>query len=507
MVTKGEGIQPDWSFHQHGAQFYSGSYGLSFVNDCIRFTAFAWGTRYQIPAESMQVLTRFILDGQQWMIRGDTFDHSAVGREVARPGKLAVQRSWINGPVSPYGAAYGLLNGVTQLADLPVPERSAFRKMAVRLQAGDKPQPPNELTGNRHFWRSDYMAHRRAGYFASVRMVSMRLQNTEVVNGEGLRSHHLADGTTFFYRTGSEYRDIFPLWDWHCVPGTTAEINEPLVARTVARRGATDFVGGVSDGLCGMAVMDFVRGPLSLRKAWFCFEEEIVCLGADLTCSSDSPVVTTVNQCWARGPIEKGDGWARHDGIGYLFPKTLPASPSPLIAAAKRTGSWADIGAGTREPITGTVFQVTFNHGIRPSGAAYAYIVVPGASVSALKSRLPNDPVRILSNTSDVQAVRHQARGILQAAFYKAGTVQGQSPGWTVAVDQPCAVSLTETREGVRLAVSHPRNLPLALAVTLDRRLSGDGCMPGDNGTTRITFDLPEGVQAGQSVVRTLRRV
>ena len=92
VVTKGEGIQPDWSFHQHGDQFYSGSYGLSFVNDCIRYTAFAWGTRYQIPPESLKTLTHFILDGQQWMIRGDTFDHSAIGREVARPGKLAVHR-------------------------------------------------------------------------------------------------------------------------------------------------------------------------------------------------------------------------------------------------------------------------------------------------------------------------------------------------------------------------------------------------------------------------------
>jgi chondroitin AC lyase len=255
-----------------------------------------------------------------------------------------------------------------------------------------------------------------------------------------------------------------------------------------------------------MAVMDFVRGPLSLRKAWFCFDDEIVCLGAGLTCSSDRPVVTTINQCWARGPLEKGEDWVRHDGIGYLFPKTLPASPSPVAVAEKRTGSWADIGAGTRDPITGNVFQLTLDHGVRPSGAAYAYIVVPGASAAALKSRLLKDPVQILSNTSEIQAVRHQARGILQAAFYVPGTVGAQTPGWRVAVDQPCALSLTETREGVRLAVSNPRNLPLAVVVTLDRRLTGNGCTSGDDGTTRIAFSLPDGAEAGQSAVRTLRR-
>jgi chondroitin AC lyase len=507
VVTKGEGIQTDWSFHQHGAQFYSGSYGLSFVNDCIRYTAFAWGTRYQIPSEAMRTLTNFILDGQQWMIRGDTFDHSAIGREVARPGKLAVQRSWINGPVSPYGAAYGLLNGIVRLAALPVPRRDEYQKMAKRLQAGNRPQPPDEIIGNRHYWCSDYMAHRREAYFASVRMFSTRLQNTEVVNGEGLQSHHLADGTTFFYRTGTEYQDLFPLWEWHRVPGTTAEQDEPLPAKTVARHGETDFVGGVSDGVDGMATMDFRRGPLSLQKAWFCFDDEIVCLGASLACSSDRRVVTTVNQCWGKGNIEKGDSWFRHDGIGYLFPKTLPASPSPIAVVEKRTGSWAGIGAGTREPITGTVFQITLDHGVRPSGAAYAYTVIPGASAADLNKRRQKDPVQIISNTADVQAVRHQVQGILQAAFYSAGTATANAPGWTLTVDQPCAVCLTETRDGVRLAVSNPRNLPLSLIVTLDRRLAGDGCTPGDNGTTRIAFTLPDGPQAGQSRVRTLRRV
>ena len=31
------------------------------------------------------------------------------------------------------------------------------------------------------------------------------------------------DGCTFVYRSGDEYRDIFPVWDWSKVPGTTAD--------------------------------------------------------------------------------------------------------------------------------------------------------------------------------------------------------------------------------------------------------------------------------------------
>ncbi len=49
LTDQGEGIQPDFSFHQHGPQFYSGAYGLFYANDVGRFIYVAWGTPFQIP--------------------------------------------------------------------------------------------------------------------------------------------------------------------------------------------------------------------------------------------------------------------------------------------------------------------------------------------------------------------------------------------------------------------------------------------------------------------------
>src|SRR5690348_17434716 len=46
-ITDSDGIQADYSFHQHGAQLYSGGYGLGFANDVGRFIALAWGTPWQ----------------------------------------------------------------------------------------------------------------------------------------------------------------------------------------------------------------------------------------------------------------------------------------------------------------------------------------------------------------------------------------------------------------------------------------------------------------------------
>ena len=36
-VSKGEGIQPDWSYHQHGSQLQFGNYGLSYLEDMLRW--------------------------------------------------------------------------------------------------------------------------------------------------------------------------------------------------------------------------------------------------------------------------------------------------------------------------------------------------------------------------------------------------------------------------------------------------------------------------------------
>lgn len=150
----GEGIQADNSFHQHGAQFYSGGYGLDYTNYAARYITYAWGTPLQISADKMQIFTSFVLDGQQWMIRGDTFDYAAVGREITRKNEAAVQHDWMRGPISGYDAAYTLANVIGYLAAQPVPQQAELHALAQRL---DDSSDASQLTGNRMFWDSDYM--------------------------------------------------------------------------------------------------------------------------------------------------------------------------------------------------------------------------------------------------------------------------------------------------------------------------------------------------------------
>ncbi len=496
---KGEGIQIDWSFHQHGPVLYNGGYGASFSSDCAQFIAYARGTRFAIPEVRLRLFENFILEGQQWMVRGPVYDYGVTGREITRANRNAAD-----------------LKRVTEILSAePGLRRSELENFNARLE-GSEAAPM--LTGNRHFWMSDFMTHHRPAYSTSARMFSTRTFNTDAyINGEGKKSHHLADGATYLFRRGDEYKDIFPVWDWQRVPGTTVEqIAAPLDPKKMHSKGKTPFVGGVSDGTYGAAAMQLERESLTARKAWFYFDEEFVCLGAGISATSDNVVLTSLNQALLNGevrvsgqitPLARGEhdlpaaNWVWHDSIGYVFPR--PARVH--IKNEAQQGSWAEIGSGSKAPISRDVFSVWLDHGTRPTDATYQYIVVPGITPQALAARVANGPsaIEILSNTPLLQAVRHRGSNGVQAVFHQAGTLSA-GRGWTVRVDQPCLVLLREVAGGIQVAVSDPHNQALEVNLQIDRAVDGEGSTSIAEGS-RLHFDLPDGAQAGSSVVRVFR--
>ena len=197
-------------------------------------------------------------------------------------------------------AAKGLIGACRDLAQLDSPRKAEFEAFAARLE---KPTPRNALVGNKHFWRADYMAHHRPESMASVRMTSPRTLQTETCHDESLLGRHLSDGLLYLYQTGDEYTGIFPVWDWKRLPGITCELTDDPPVTKNGQRGQRPFVGGVSNGQYGLAAMDFARGKLTAKKAWFFFDNEIVCLGAGLNCPTDFPVITSINQCLLKGDV------------------------------------------------------------------------------------------------------------------------------------------------------------------------------------------------------------
>jgi chondroitin AC lyase len=362
------------------------------------------------------------------------------------------------------------------MAEFPTPRQDEFRQFSARL-AADPHAPP--LVGNRHFWCSDYMVHHRPNWMASVKMFSTRTINAELVNSEGPRSQHLSDGANFLYLTGDEYLDIFPVWDWTKVPGTTAEQNTLEIAgetKSIGIKSKCSFVGGVSDGTFGLAAMQLARGKLSARKCWVFLDDCYVCLGAGISCDTDNPVATCINQCLLDGKVSKRLGWIHHANVGYVF---LDQS-AVRSTAGPQEGAWADIGTGSKDVVRKDVFNLWIDHGRHPKEATYAYCVFPGVAANQMQGLASSPGVQILANTSDAQAVRSEKLDLTALAFWKAGRVGA------IEVDQPCLLLVRKQTGKTTISVSNPENQPLTVNVQIEGR--------------ETTFKLPEGPKAGSSV-------
>lgn len=497
-----EGIEADNSFHQHGAQLYSGGYGMVFVDDVGRFISFAWGTRFQISPERMAILSAFMLDGEQWLVRGDVMDYSSIGREIVRPGLVALPKDWTVGPISPAGPAYSLGHVAELLAALPSPRQKEFAAFAARLR-GDLDAQAFE--GNQGFWCSDFMVHRRKGFSTSVKMLSKRMFNGELTNEEGKRSQHLSDGVNYLYLAGDEYKDIFPVWDWTKLPGITAiqgtlETGKP---DSIHVRGTTAFAGSVSDGTYGMAAMNLARGGLKAEKAWFFFDDGYVALGAGITLTGDAQhsVATDINQTLLAGdvltsaqrsaltsgvhPFDGGLAWVYHNHVGYI--------PGPglrmVVSNDVQTGRWSDIGSWSNELIRKPVFNLWIDHGTEPREASYQYTVLPGVAAEELAAWAAAPHFAVLANTPELQAVYDPGLKLVEIAFRKAQAIQ--TPEAKIAVDHACLLMVQTEGAGWRVTAANPENEGLTLHVTVN----------GKQGT----MELPAGNRAGASVRVSIR--
>ncbi len=179
-VTLSEGIQPDGSFHQHGPQIQFGNYGLAYVGDMIKWIRMLRNTPFYFDESKLAILRNYLLDGQQWITWKNQMDISACGRQL-----------FINAQT---GKAQNLANDFSQMEALD-PQSAQVYKKANRYE---------NLSGNKHFWRSDFQVQRTPDYYFSVKMCSERVLGAESCNSENIRGYYLGDGATYLYQSAKE---------------------------------------------------------------------------------------------------------------------------------------------------------------------------------------------------------------------------------------------------------------------------------------------------------------
>ena len=509
QISSGNGIKPDLAFHHRVDRVTSIlSYGTGYAGAFADWAVRLAGTKFTFPDETTKLVIDFYLDGVcKSMVYAWYKDPGSMNRGISRKGALQ--------PIGPE-------------IPLKLAEASDYRKDELKnvVKIRTAQQNPN-LISNRFFWHSEYQSHQRPNYFASVRMFSERNHNMEYPhNWESLKMHHFADGSNFISRTGKEYYDIFSVWDWQKIPGTTVVQKDNLPSyNKIVKWGNTDFVGGVTDGVYGAATFDFdsPHDDLKAHKSWFFFDEEYVCLGAGIQSESENSVVTTINQCLLnnsviaesdskKSKLEKGEyqlkntSWVFHDSIAYIFPEPINVSLNNKTSK----GMWQDISKQTwavdEKEEQKELFSLWIDHGKTPENKSYAYIVNPSITINEIDNYSKNSEIHILLNNPDIQAVQHQGLNLTQIVFYKAGAVE-ISKDIKVSSNQPGLIMFKSAGKRIeQISVADPtRNLDsFELSISAPFRGTGKNWKSTWNdkdGISEIIVQLPNDGMAGQSVV------
>ncbi len=508
--TGKRGMQHDYSFHHREDRVNNtDSYGYGkYANAYGEWSYYVAGTRYAFSQEKINQLVDYYLDGiYKQTVYGIYPDISVKNRSISHQQSAFKPR------------------GTQEIERVLV--STSYRKdeleEIMRLRKGEA-KPSASFA--KFFWQTEHFVVQRPNYYTTVRMFSTRNRNMEVpYNGPGKTTHHRADGTNYLMLKGDEYHNIWAVYDWQKVSGATILQKPELPGpEEIQKEGLADFVGAVTDGLYGAVVFDFKspHDPLVARKSWFFFDKEYVCLGAGIESNARLPVATTVNQVLLRSDVRMmQDGtekdvargsrtlenvkWVHHDNVGYVFPE--PAKIN--LSNQTQTGTWASITDEkniSKAPVNEEVFALWFDHGSRPEGASYQYIVVPDVTEQQLSETSRNNrSIKVLSNTPNIQATRHDELGITQVAFYRAGSIEIE-PGVSVRLDSP-GMAMLKTKSGrlQELTLADPSRKLSRMLVTINGVYKTQGeeyrtVIDEAQKTTLFIVDLPQDVYSGKSV-------
>ncbi|MFE9614079.1 polysaccharide lyase 8 family protein [Streptomyces sp. NPDC006012] len=461
-VTQGDGLYADGSYVQHTWVAYSGTYGQVLLDGLGRLFALLAGSAWEVTDPARQNVLDSVERAYAPLIHDglmmDGVNGRAISRGYLKDDDLHVMRSdhfhgqQIVAAVALLAAGadaaardrwYGLVKGwierdtVTPL--LTAPQFGTAELARLHAVAGSPVPAAPEPVGHRLFAAMDRAVHRRPRFTASLSMASDRITHYECGNGENPRGWHTGAGMLYWWAGGTDgranrsdqYTDWFwPTVDWYRLPGTTVS-TRPLADRAGGEWGASRpdvrWVGGVTDGEYA-AIGQHLKGlgsTLRARKSWFFLDDEVICLGAGISCADGVPVETVVDNrnLGEHGTqvFVRGRHWAHLEGHGGWI---LPYGGALRTLREDRTGAWSDInGTSTTERRTRRWQTLWLEHGTDPVDAGYAYVLLPGASLREVVARAAGPRrLSVLANDARCQAVRVPALGLTAANFWQAGS-------------------------------------------------------------------------------------
>ena len=237
---------------------------------------------------------------------------------------------------------------------------------------------------------------------------------------------------------------------------------------------------GTSLGITGMNLIPR-NTTLRARKTWVCLDDMIISLGAAITARSRRTIESIVENRrlsdansetfvvdGTTEPITmpwsatiSGANWMNLSNTGGYY---FPGGATLNVMREARTGSWSNVNtAGSTTQVTHNYATVWYNHGVNPTNAHYAYVLMPGQSASDTAAYAASPTVQVLQNDGAIQAIKETSLNVWAGNFWAAGTVDVMTSGST-------SVSIIFQQQGSTLTVtaSDPTLKQTQLSITIN---------------------------------------
>lgn len=328
----------------------------------------------------------------------------------------------------------------------------------------DRPMPEKKYTFAYSWYTGDRVTQHRNGYSIGLALNSYREKSYESINDMNLMGWYTSDGATYLY---TDYDDgqfdgvnfMFNPEVARRIPGTTEDsrIREPRSVNISTWYSPAEVAGGITvRDEYAIAGMDFVSehyegedipnisgyggspqvfaNDLVARKAWFCLDKEIACLGTGITSTMDSEVRTTVEhrrivndsardvvifKSGKREVLPKCEYSRIETGVEYIYMDdhagfVLDKDATVYIrryVSEETAGQW--------------FIEFGYVHGVNPKDEKYLYYILPHSDERAVAEYAKNKEAKTESNTSALQSMSKDSLGVRGYVFYEAGEFDG----------------------------------------------------------------------------------
>ena len=476
-VKSSDGFYPDNSFVFHSTIAYTGHYGLVLLGDIPKIVNLLQGSAWQITEPNLTNVCNWAINSFEPLIYNGAMMDMVRGRIV----------SWSYETESQDGSS--LFSAMRQIA--------GFAPSTVVTQLTNFIATPRLSSGQFSFASMGREVAWRTNFAFGISMCSSRIANYESINSGNLHGWFQGDGMTYLYTGNSETQfssDFWPTVDPYHLPGTTVETNSRANSANEAKTTDQNWVGGAqvanTYGVAGMS-MHSTGTTLTAKKSWFMLDDEIVCLGAGITCGDSVGIHTTAENRRLGNPITQSftlngtaitpsvgwssnlpsatASWCTLSGTGGYY---FPAGNSNLQATfTANTGSWSAINSGdSSTSYTDDYFKLWFDHGVAPTNASYSYVILPTMNATGVSNYANAPDILILSNSTFVQAVKKPTLGVVAANFW----ANGNSTADLISVNNKSSVITLENSNSIMVGIADPTETNTgSITVTLNRAAAG----------------------------------